>query len=369
VKRLAVLISLSGEGGVERMVLNLVAEFARRPDLAVDLVLLRDDSQHLGALPDNVNVVRLGVRHSVLAVPAIAGYLRRARPDALLAAKDRAGRAALVARSLAGISAHISTRIVIRLGTTLSEAIKDKPAWQRWLRYRPMRRWYPRAERIVAVSQGVADDVMAITGLSAERIRVIRNPVITPELDRQAQAPVDHPWLVADAAPVVLGLGRLTRQKDFPTLIRAFAQVRRQRPLRLVILGEGRDRADLLALAQELGVDEHVALPGFQPNPYAWLARVGLFVLSSRWEGSPNALTEAMALGVPVVSTDCPSGPREVLDHGRYGPLVPVGDVDALAAAMLRVLDAPPSPEGLRAAVAEYRADLSAGRYLETLGL
>ncbi|MEW6676314.1 MAG: glycosyltransferase [Pseudomonadota bacterium] len=364
-KRLAVLISFSGEGGVERMVFNLVAEFARQPGLAVDLVLLRDNSQHLGTLPDNVNVVRLGVRHSGLAAPAIARYLSRVRPDALLAAKDRAGRAALLARRLAGVS----TRIVIRLGTTLSEAIKDKPAWVRWLRYRPMRRSYPRAERIVAVSQGVADDVMAITGLPAERIRVIRNPVITGGLTVQAEAPVDHPWFDPGGVPVVLGLGRLTRQKDFPTLVRAFARVRSQRNLRLVILGEGRDRADLLALANELGVGADLSLPGFQANPYAWLARSRLFVLSSRWEGSPNALTEALALGVPVVSTDCPSGPRELLEGGRHGPLVPVGDAEALAQAMQQVLDAPPAPESLRAAVAEYRADLSARRYLETLGL
>ncbi len=363
--RLAVLISFSGEGGVERMVTNLVAEFARRPDLVVDLVLLRDDSRHLQDLPDNIRVVRLGVRHSGLSLPAIVRYLRRARPAALLVAKDRAGRAALLARMLAGVS----TRIVLRLGTTLSEALQDRSGLTRWLRYWPIRRLYPRLERIVAVSQGVADDIAAIAGLPSERILVIRNPVITPQLETLAAAPVNHPWLAPGTPPVVLGIGRLTRQKDFPTLIRAFAQVRRQRPLRLILLGEGRDREALEALARREGVEADVAMPGFQANPYAWLSRARLFVLSSRWEGSPNALTEAMALGVPVVATDCPSGPRELLQGGVHGPLVPVGDVDALAAAMLQVLDHPLPAETLRDAVQEYRAEVSAGRYLEALAL
>jgi len=364
-RRLAVLISLSGEGGVERMVLNLVRAFAATPGLAVDLVLIREESRHLQALPDNVRVVRLGVRHSLLAVPAIARYLRRSRPDALLAAKDRAGRAALLARRLAGVR----TRVAVRLGTTLSEAIKDRSALRRWLRYLPIRALYRRADAIVAVSEGVAADVTATARVPREQVRVVRNPVVTPELFREAEAPVDHPWLADSAVPVVMGIGRLTRQKDFPTLIRAFAVVRRQRPLRLIILGEGRDRAALEQLAEREGVGADVALPGFQANPYAWLARARLFVLSSAWEGSPNALTEAMALGVQVVATDCRSGPRELLDAGRYGPLVPVGDAEALAGAMREALDHPLPPEILKSAVRDYAAETSARRYLEVLGL
>ena len=138
---------------------------------------------------------------------------------------------------------------------------------------------------------------------------------------------------------------------------------------RLVILGEGRDREALTALADSLGVGADVAMPGFMANPYPWLARARLFVLSSAWEGSPNALTEALALGVPAVSTACPSGPDEILADGRHGPLVPVGDVDAMAAAMLRTLRAPRDPDGLREAVAEYNAATSARRYLTLMGL
>jgi len=363
--KLAVLVSLSGEGGVERMVLNLVEAFAQVDGLEVQLVVLREESRHLRRLPASVRLVRLGVRHSLLAVPAISRYLRRERPDVLLAAKDRAGRAALLARRITGMD----TPIYIRLGTNLSEAMQDKPAWQRWLRYAPMRRQYGAVDGVIAVSQGVADDVAGITGMPTERIHVVRNPVLTPDTLQSAAQPLEHPWFQPGQPPVILGMGRLTRQKDFPSLLKAFAQVRAQVEARLVILGEGRGRDALLALADELGVRADVDLPGFDPNPYRWLARTRLFVLSSAWEGSPNALTEALALGVPVVSTACPSGPDEVLQQGRFGPLVAVGDVPAMADAMLHTLQQPLPADTLKSAVVEYEAGTSARRYLQVMKL
>jgi glycosyltransferase involved in cell wall biosynthesis len=361
---LAVLISLSGEGGVERMVLTLVRELARL-GLAVDLVLIREESGHLADLPGGVNVVRLGTRHSALSVAPLARYLAARRPPVLLAAKDRAGRAALIAREKAGVD----TRIYIRLGTTLSQALEGRSRLRKWLRYRPMRRFYPRADGIIAVSRGVADDVQAITGMDSARLHVIHNPVITPDLDARAAEQAPHPWLTDGDEPIVMGMGRLTRQKDFPTLIRAFARLRERTPARLVILGEGADREALAALARELGVGDHLLMPGFQANPYAWLSRTRLFVLSSLWEGSPNALTEAMALGIPVISTDCRSGPREILEGGRFGALVPPADSVALSEAMARTLAEPLPAETLRGAVRDYRAEVSARRYLEVMGI
>jgi len=363
-RRLAVLISFSGAGGVERMVLNLVEGLAAR-GLAIDLLAIRAASADLGRLPPTVRVLDLGVGHSGLAVLPVARYLRRERPDALLAAKDRAIRAAVLARRLAGWHG----RIVGRLGTNLSAALEGRSRAARWLRTAPMRLMYRGVDRIVAVSEGVAEDTRRITGLPGARIRVVRNPVVTPRLAELAAAPCPHPWLEPAGVPVILGAGRLTEQKDFATLIRAFAQVRAARPARLLILGEGRLRAALEGLAAELGVGDSVALPGFTPNPYAWMARAALFVLSSAWEGSPNVLTEALALGTPAVATDCPSGPREVLAGGRHGPLVPVGDAAALAAAMLATLEAPPPAEQLRAAVSDYTVEAAASGYLDALGL
>jgi glycosyltransferase involved in cell wall biosynthesis len=260
-------------------------------------------------------------------------------------------------------------RIVGRLGTNLSAALEDRAGFARWLRVAPMRLFYPAVDKVVCVSQGVEADTALLTGLPAGRLTVIRNPVVTPRLAELAAEPVDHPWAADASVPLILGAGRLTEQKDFPTLVRAFAALRSRRPARLVILGEGRLRGRLTAQAEELGVAADMALPGFTPNPYAWMARASLFVLSSAWEGSPNVLTEALALGLPCVATDCPSGPRELLADGRYGPLVPVGDAAALAEAMIRTLEAPLPPDELKAAVAEYSRDAAAAGYLAALGL
>ncbi len=362
--RIAVLISFSGAGGVERMVLNLVEEFARR-GYGVDLLLIRAEGEHLRELPEGVNVIRLGVKHTLASVLPLARWLHRNRPPVLLVAKDRAGRAALWARRLAGVD----TRIAIRLGTNLSAALAGRGWLKRVTRTLPMRWSYRMAERIIAVSHGVAKDTARITGLPPGRISVAHNPVITPRLLALAEAPLDHPWLAEGEAPVILGAGRLTRQKDFPTLIRAFAQARAQRPCRLIILGDGGQRDELLAQAAELGVANDVDLPGFAANPYAWMRQAGLFVLSSRWEGSPNVLTEAMACGTPVVSTDCPSGPRETLQDGRFGPLVPMGDADALGQAIIDTLANPPSAETIQAAVTDFAVAHSADEYLDILGL
>jgi glycosyltransferase involved in cell wall biosynthesis len=362
--RLAVFASFSGQGGVERMLANLAAGFLEA-GVGVDLVLARAHGEHLAAIPQGVRVLQLGTRHTGTALPGLVRYLRENRPAAVLAAKDRAIRVALLARRLSGVEIPL----VGRLGTTVSAALQGKSRLRKFGWYAGMRLFYPHVDRLVTVSQGVKEDLLAITGLPSERVAVIRNPVITPELHRLAAEEVTHPWLVKPDLPVIVGMGRLTRQKGFPDLIAAFARLRRRRPCRLLILGEGRDRERLKSLAARLGVDGDVELTGFLANPYAVLARASLFVLSSLWEGSPNALTEALALGRPAVATDCPSGPREILAGGKYGPLVPVGDVAALAEAMEQTLSRPLPPETLRAAVADYTVEASARRYLEALGL
>jgi len=364
-QRLAVLISFSGAGGVERMVMNLLPEFLQA-GLAVDLLaILRKPAPELIRLNGSgLRVLDLGVTHTALAVPGLVRYLKTERPFALLAAKDRAIRAAVLAKRVS----RVDTRLVGRLGTHLSAAMANKPALIRWARQWPMREMYSAVDRIVAVSEGVAEDTRRIARLPPEKIMVIRNPVITPDMLEKSRMPVDHPWFESSDVPIILGAGRLTWQKDFASLIRAFARVRAVMNSRLVILGEGRLRSGLEKLAADLGLADAVALPGHVANPYAYMARSSLFVLSSAWEGSPNVLTEALALGTPVVSTDCPSGPREILQDGQYGSLVPVGDVERLADAMLNTLQSPLETGLLRQAAAEYTVERSASRYLEVLG-
>lgn len=347
-----------GDGGVERMLVHLAGGLVRE-GLEVDFLTAANGQPYLDRLAPDVTRVALS-RNSLFGVqPRLVRYLRAARPDFVLCGKDRAGRAALLARRLSG---H-DFRLVMRAGTTVSERLAHRGAWTR-LRDRALIRATCRAAAaVVGNSRGVVDDITTVAGLTPERVHLIRNPVITSDLETLAAQAVEHPWFADDAPPLILAIGGLRRQKGFDTLIEAFARLRARRECRLVILGRGHLEASLMRRAAELGVADDLALPGFDPNPYRYLARASLFVLSSRWEGSPNALTEALALGTPVVATDCPSGPREILDGGHVAPLVPVGDAPAMAEAMDRVLATPGDPAMRRAAAADYRVELCASRY------
>jgi glycosyltransferase involved in cell wall biosynthesis len=230
-----------------------------------------------------------------------------------------------------------------------------------------IRRFYPWADALSAVSDGVADDLARVCGMPREKIVTTWNPVVTPALFEAAAQPLEHPWFRPGEPPVVLGVGKLRPQKDFATLIDAFAKVRAKRPARLMILGEGPEEGRLRVRARRLDVSADTALEGFAANPFAMMARAAVFALSSAWEGLPSVLIQAMACGCPVVSTDCPSGPSEILAGGVHGPLVPVGDSDALAAAILRLLDAPPDREGLRRRADDFSAERVALRYLAVM--
>lgn len=325
--------SLQG-GGAERAMLNLAQGFAER-GLAVDLVLAKAEGPYLSQIPLGVRMVNLGASRVLTSLPSLVRYLRRERPKALLSALDHANVVALWAQKLSGVP----VRVVVSVHSTPSQAAANAKSLR--ARFMPfwIRSFYPWAHTIVAVSQGVAEDLVRLSGLPKEKVRVIYNPVVTPELYARAEEHLEHPWFAPGEPPVVLGVGRLTAAKDFSTLIRAFSLVRQERLARLMILGEGEERPKLEALIRELGLDNDVALPGFVENPYKYFKGARVFVLSSRWEGFGNVLVEAMALGTPVVSTDCPSGPSEILEGGKWGRLVSVGDVEALARAIVKGMD------------------------------
>lgn len=344
------------------MLLNLAEGFAEI-GCQVDLLMIKSSSLHLETVPQGLNIIQLHANHTWSSLSELAGYLQRVRPEALLAAKDRANQVAILARRLS----RTSTRLGVRMGTHVSAAIAGKGGIKKVLWYLPIRLLYRQADEIVAVSEGVKEDLMRITGLPPERITVIANPAVSNRIYALAAAPNPHPWFNDTTIPVVLGAGRLTRQKDFPTLVRAFAKVKAVRACRLIILGDGNDREKLLSLAWELKIDPYIDLPGFVSNPYAYLRRASLFALSSIWEGSPNVLTEALALGTPAVATDCRSGPREILKDGAIGRLVPVGDPDALATAILETLSVPPDETLLKTAVSEYTVEFSSRCYLNLL--
>lgn len=320
-------------GGAEQVMVTLANGFAAR-GLAVDLVLAKAEGPYLDDVAPSVGVMDLNARRVLASLPGLVRYLRRERPCVMLSAMSHANVIALVARRLAATG----TRVVVSERAHLSAVLEAAPS--RLGRLMPwfMRRTYPWADGVVAVSAGVADDLARAIAQPRESIDVVYNPVVTEETLSRANAPLDHPWFAPGEPPVVLGVGRLTAQKDFGVLLRAFANVRKMRPARLVILGEGDLRPQIEILIEALGIGADVALPGFQANPLAYMRRAALFVLSSRFEGLPNVLIQAMACGTPVVSTDCPSGPAEILEDGKWGRLVSVGDVEALADAMLATL-------------------------------
>lgn len=371
-KKLAIFVATSGHSGVDRNMKNLIPEIAAR-GIQVDVLRIKHHGLYLEkelqqegrALPDNVRLVELGSAHVNTSLLPLLRYLKQEQPDALLTDKDKVNRLALWARRLAGVS----TRVVVRMGTTVSKNLESRSALQRWSQYASIRLFYRWADAIITPSQGAADDLAHIAGLPVDRVSVVPSPVITPRFQQLLAQSVDHPWLSRKDRPVILGVGELSMRKDFATLLRAFARLRQQRPARLIILGKGRQHDALLRLASKLGIADDLDLGGFAANPYAYMAQADLFVLSSRCEGAPVVLMEALGAGIAAVATDCPSGPREILDQGRLGPVVPVGDDTALAQAMLATLDRPPEQAQLLAAAQRYTVQASADRYLETLGL
>ena len=393
-RRIALVFGHLAAGGVERSMLTLAERFLAC-DCKVDLLLCRRQGELLSEVPDGVGVIELGrsslYRTRALAfaadpsalvpfrlrkktlkelrqLPSFVEYLRTARPTAVVAAMPRHNLQAVWARRLSGLR----TRLVVSERDRASPAGYTEHRVPRTFPAPLIRHAYLQADAIVAVSDGIADDLASHAGIPRERITTVYNPVVTQDLTGEAQAPLDHPWFERGQPPVILGVGRLHPQKDFPTLIRAFARVRAQRSVRLVILGAGDDGretylSDLRSLPAKLGVANDVRFEGFVSNPFAFMARASVFALSSVHEGLPGVLIQALACGCPVVSTDCISGPREVLDNGAYGPLVPVGDDAALAEALQRVLDAPLPSERLRARADHFSVDRAVERYLDLL--
>ena len=358
--QIALFLPNLGGGGAERMMVNLAHGLVSE-GIKVDLVLASATGPYLKEVSQDLNIVDLQAQGVLKSIPALAAYLRRTRPRIMLSTLQYANLAALWARRLSGVP----TRVFLREANMLSVGGVSSPKNKLILSL--VKRFYPWADSVIAVSDGVGADVGKFTGMDPDKIRTIYNPVVTEELLLKRLEPVPHPWFT-ETTPVILGVGRLTEQKGFATLVRAFAELRQTRPARLVILGEGEDRAALQSLVGELGLTQDVDMPGFVDNPFAYMANASVFALSSAWEGLPGVLIQALACGCPVVSTNCPSGPSEVLDGGRYGELVPVGDAGALAAALLRTLESPISAEKLTARAQAFSVAASTRAYLEVFG-
>ena len=352
--------SLSG-GGAERVMLDLASGLSDR-GIRVDLVLVKAEGDYLSQVPKGLRLIDLNSHRTLASLMKLVAYVRRERPAVLLATLTQANVIALVAKILL----RGRLRVVTRIANTYSEELATG-SFKHRVALRLLKFLFPVADRIVAVSQGVADDLSEMHPAISARVTTIYNPVFRAEMVEQAVAPVNHSWFEIETAPTVVSVGRLATVKDHATLLRAFAEVLRSRQARLVILGEGPERENLLELAARLSVAQYVDLPGFKLNPFAYMSKAKVFALSSRYEGFPNVLVQAMACGTPVVSTDCRSGPREILEDGKWGPLVPVGDWRAMARAIIETLNNPVPSNRLVSRAAVYSADASIDRYLEVL--
>lgn len=383
--------SFEGSGGAERVLLNLGRGLVARGH-RVDLVMARRAGHFLDQVPAQIRVVDLKVHsasaslrvlhrlgrdawfwarmvlaknpHYVLgALPKLAAYLREARPDALISSMDYPNVVAVAARDLA----RVESLVIATVHNTLSEEIARSKKRRVRAQAAVDRRFYPRADAVVAVSQGVADDLARTLGIPLPGLTTIFNPIVVEDLVKQAAEPLAHPWFADKGPPVLLAVGGMKPAKDHATLLRAFAMIRMERPVRLVLLGEGKLRDRLRRLAEELGVAADLDMPGFVENPYHYMARASVFVHSSLFEGFGLVLAEALVCGCPVVSTDCPSGPAEILDHGRFGRLVPMADAKALATAIKEALDTPHDKAQLFARGTDFSLEKATAKYLELI--
>ena len=354
-RRVAFLLPSLEGGGAERTVVKMLREMSAA-GIESDLVVAGAHGLYRDQLPEKVRLVDLRVGRVAQAVLPLAHYLRQSEPPVLISNMTHINTVACLAKAITRSRTEVICVEHCQLGVETTARARIVQRLAQWL--------YPGNGTVVAVSQGVAQSLENAIRKLQGKVTVIYPPVVDEGVLTQAEAPLDHPWFRGEI-PVFLAVGRLSDQKDFSTLLDAFHRVRSQRVSRLVILGEGTNRAPLEAQASALGLSEDVAMPGFAANPYAYMSRASAFVLSSRFEGMPAVLIEAMACGCPVVATDCPSGPREILDGGRFGTLVPVGDAASLASAMSGTLDAPVLKETLRRRAGQFSTARATGAFLD----
>lgn len=345
-------------GGAERVMLNLAQGLALR-GAPVDIVHVNAAGPFFDQLSSDVRLISLNARHTRTSLPALLRYLRRVRPAVVVAN--------LLSGSILGLMAKKALfgkiPVVVRYDHVFSMRYAAAGCKGRISMKLAGRLWRS-ADAVVAVSRGAAQDLERNVPGIAHLLQAIANPAVWPDHLKQAGMPVEHPWFGDRDVPVILSVGRLVPQKNHANLLRAFAELLKSRPARLVILGEGPLRRRLTDLARRLGVAQAVDFPGFQGNPFPFMAKASVFVLSSDHEALPLALIEALACGTPVVSTDCPHGPREILEGGKWGRLVPVRDERALAKAILDILDHPIAAEALKARANFYSVDACTDQYL-----
>lgn len=339
---LVIYLPTLASGGAERLHLILAPEFIAA-GYDVTFLLHQYKGSYSGSVPEGVRVVSLDCPRTLACLGPLIQFLRKEQPDVLIANLGHNNILAIWAAAIA----RVKTKIIASQHSVLSTECATSRQWQYKVLPLLCRFFLPKAHRVVAVSEGVAEDLIKTTGLSRDKLAVVYNPLDFRNFRQRMDEPVPHPWFYDNGAPVILAVGRLSPQKDFRTLVKAFARVRQKKDVRLVIVGEGEEAGMLKELAESLGVAEHFSLAGFQKNPLPFMRNARMLVMSSIYEGFGIVLVEALACATPVVSVDCPFGPAEVLGNGKFGRLVPVGDDAKMAEAMVATLEDAAPPVGL----------------------
>lgn len=359
-KKIALIVPSLRGGGAERVTVLLANGFANR-GVDVDLVVCEAGGVYRDDVDSSVRLVELNVSRVALSIAPLIKYFREVKPYAIVSAMGHLN----VSCILAKIISRSQSKILVVEHNSISKKARDRNIKSVLFL---MRYLYPFSDEIAAVSARAADDLSVAIGLDRNKIKVLYNPVVSDLIPQKALLPVDELWFSESGIPVFLAIGRLTPQKDFVTLIRAFKLVCMKFPARLIILGEGEMRCELQDLIEENYLNNYIKMPGFVDNPFAYISKANAFVLSSRWEGLPTVLIEAMACGVPVIATDCPAGPAEILEDGRWGRLVPVGDVDALSFAMIETIADECHPDVEKRAH-DFDVDKSVKGYMQVLSM
>lgn len=362
-KKLAAFMPSLNGGGAERVTILLLNELASR-GYAIDLLVANSQGVYRAQVNPAINIIDLEQSRVASCLLPLARYLKSQQPAALLSVMNYTNVISILARQLA----RTKLRLVLTEHNNAEQALRNATSVKYKLVNFLTRKLYRQADAVVCVSEGVADSIHNALGIPREQLSVIYNPVIHSGISSSMDKAISHPFLPENGELLLVAVGRLTAQKNFPNLLQAFHIVRKTLPAKLAILGEGEERENLTALVASLGLEQDVLMPGFVDNPYAWMRRANVFVLSSSWEGLPTVLIEALACGAKVVSTDCPSGPMEILENGRWGTLVKMDDADALAKGIIKALSSK-NLRDLEKRLEEFSVGYATDRYIDALNL
>jgi glycosyltransferase involved in cell wall biosynthesis len=348
--------------GAQRVILNLACGLSEI-GIEVDVLVANAVGELIGDFPKGPRLVNLKSKGTLASLPRLIRYLKSEKPYAMLSTMINGNVVAIIAKMLS----RTKVTLIASEVTTQTSRQYYRPSTKEFVLFQMMKLLYKKADLVIANSHDTGFELIENGIVKQEQLRIIHNPIVSRSLFEMQRENISHPWFQEEKNPIIISVGRLHKLKDFETLIRAFSIVRTVRIVRLVIFGEGEDRERLQYIIDQLGIAKDVDLPGFTNNPHAYLYRSSVFVLCSKYEGFGNVLVEALAAGIPVVASNCPGGPKEILDYGKIGQLVPVGDYKGYADAIIHALDTPPDKKQLIQRSKLYSMDAILPKYIAAL--